>query len=124
MIDVVGGGASVMNCAHDFMRLVTTLLHDVNFTGSSPLAVVTVSGEHPNGRPEIVATRQTGTGLEPAVRPGVLRVKATRGEVLSLVVLYLHVNHEMTVLYSHVLVSVCSVALLFVVSCTESKSYK
>lgn len=58
MVHIVGRTAAVMDRAHDFMWLITSLLHNVNLSRCSPLAVLAVSRHHPDGWPEIVPTRQ------------------------------------------------------------------
>ena len=50
--------------------VVSTRLHDVNFTRAGPFAIDVVLGQHPNSRPQPVTSRKLGLNLNTAVFDG------------------------------------------------------
>ncbi len=116
VVDVVGRRSAVVNRSHDLMWLITAQLHDVNLPRGSPGAVLAALGHHPEGRPEVVPTGTADARLKTTISPGVFGVDASTGEVLALVVLHTGVNHQVAVLYAHILMAVGSVELQLIVA--------
>jgi len=76
-----------MESGRDFVVVLASIFHDVDFSRSGPFTVRFVPGEHPEGRPEVISFGKFGSDLKFSVLPssGGSRVQSSRG-VLSVVV--------------------------------------
>src|SRR5450759_2890671 len=58
-----------MNCAVDFIRLLSEQFHDVNFSTQRPTAVLPIGREHPYCGPQSLTVRKLSANIKPAVSP-------------------------------------------------------
>lgn len=111
MVDIVWPRASIVDGAHDLVWFIAPQLHDVDLAGGSPCTILAALGHHPDGWPQIVARRQTGTGLVLAVSPGVAAQHARRGEVMTFTFLNAHIDHKVAILETSILGTIGRVTL-------------
>jgi len=83
-VSIVGPFSSVVKCVRDLVGLLASSFHDIDFSRGSPSSVNVVSGEHPEGRPEVISLGQLGSHFEFSVLPcsRVLGVDSSGGVLL------------------------------------------
>src|ERR1041384_4825921 len=66
----------IMQCAVDFLGVLSEQFHDVDLAAVWPAAVALVARHHPNSRPDSFSSRQLCPNVETAIQPISLAARA------------------------------------------------